>query len=111
MMSHILLRSKKDLKIANSSQISIDPKIQTKLAKGTNLPHPRMASSENEGKPIQASYEIKSIDRNGLKLIPVYESQQILNPLNSLIFPAIGIVILGWIIWSRRSKKIRKKSL
>jgi hypothetical protein len=100
-----------DLKIANSNQISIDPKIQIRLAKGTHLLHPRMASSENAGKLIQGSYEIKSIDRNGLKLIPVYESKQILNPLNPLIFPAIGITILGWIIWRRRSKKICKKSL
>jgi hypothetical protein len=92
-----------DLTKTNKGIILQNPQLKKLLIKGTpSIGQPHSVSIINEGKQIEILYKIKSIDRQGLKLDPVNSSSA--QVLNTLLFPAIGMAILGWVIWQRNHK-------
>jgi hypothetical protein len=96
-----------DLKTTSAGITLRNTKLQKILIKGTpNIQQPHSVPIINEGKQIETIYKIQSIDRQGLKLDPVGSSSAPM--LNLLIFPAIGIAILGWVMWQRNRKIIER---
>ena len=94
-----------DLKTTSSGIILQNPKLQKTLIQGTpNIQQPHSVPIINEGKQIETTYKIQSIDRQGLKLTPVSSTSAPM--LNLLIFPAIGSAILGWVMWQRNRKPV-----
>jgi hypothetical protein len=80
-----------------------NPQLKKSLIPGTPpISRPHSVSIINEGKQIEMLYKIQSIDSNGLKLAAVGSSSAQI--LNTLLFPAIGMAILGWVIWQRNRK-------
>ncbi|PSB56321.1 hypothetical protein [Chamaesiphon polymorphus] len=95
---------KSDLAKNNLGTILKNNKLQKSLITGTpSIERPLSVPIINSGKKIEASFEIQSLNRQGLKLVRVPESTQI---LNVLLFPTIGIAILGWIVWKRQHKTV-----
>ncbi len=92
-----------DLTKTSTGMTLNNPQLQQLLIKGTpsiNAPH--SVSIINEGKQIELLYKIQSIDSKGLKLAAVGSSSAQI--LNTILFPAIGMAILGWVIWQRNRK-------
>jgi hypothetical protein len=95
---------KTDLAKTNTGIILKNPKLEKSLIAGTSsIVRPSSLPIINSGQTIEASYEIQSIDTQSLKLIRVTESTPV---LNLLLFPTIGIAILGWIVWKRQHKTV-----
>jgi hypothetical protein len=93
-----------DLTKTNAGIFLKNPKLQKSLITGTpSIIRPTSLPIINNGQTIEASYEIQSLDNQNLKLIRVTESTPI---LNILLFPTIGITILGWLVWKRQHKTI-----
>ncbi|WP_309738378.1 hypothetical protein [Chamaesiphon sp. OTE_20_metabat_361] len=96
-----------DLKTTSSGRTLQNSKLQKTLIKSTqSIQQPHSVPIINEGKQIETIYKIQSLDRQGLKLAPVSSSAPPM--LNFLIFPAIGIAILGWVLWQRNRKIIEQ---
>jgi hypothetical protein len=93
-----------DLQITSAGTILKNTKLQKSLIKSTSeIEPPRVLPVINEGKQIEAIYKIQSIDRGGLHLVPVKEATPI---LNLLLFPLMGITLLGWFIWRRKQTAV-----
>jgi hypothetical protein len=93
----------KDLKNTDLGTVLQNTQLQKVLIKGTpNINQPHSVPIINENKQIEAIYQIQSIDRSALKLISVSSSSSQI--LNTILFPAIGIAILGWIMWKRQQR-------
>jgi hypothetical protein len=81
-----------------------NPQLQKALIVGTpTIGRPEAMPMINEGKKVEASFEIQSISPQGLTLIRVPAAKP---ALNLLLFPAIGMAILGWILWKRQQKTV-----
>jgi hypothetical protein len=81
-----------------------NPQLQKALIVGTpSIGRPVSMPMINDGRKIEASFEIQSIDSQGLTLIRVPQAKP---ALNVLLFPALGIAILGWLAWQPRSKTV-----
>jgi hypothetical protein len=92
------------LKNINTSKILNNPRIQKFLIQGKpTISAPHSVPILNEGKQVVANIQIKSIDNNGLKLI---SSDEFSSTLNVFLFPAIGMGILGWLVWKRDRKPV-----
>jgi hypothetical protein len=108
-VANVVAIAKNKVKTSDLSQTSTgtflkSPKLEKLLITGTpSIVRPSSLPIINNGQTIEASYEIQSLDRQSLKLIRVTESTPI---LNILLFPTIGIAILGWIVWKRQHKTI-----
>jgi hypothetical protein len=93
-----------DLQTTSAGTILKNTKLQKSLIKATSeIEPPRSLPIINEGKQIEAIYKIQSIDRGGLHLVPVKEATPI---LNLLLFPLMGITLLGWFIWRRKQTTV-----
>lgn len=91
-----------DLKKTPAGTVLKNPQLQKSLITGTpSIGRPLSLPMINDGKKIEARFEIQSIDPQGLKLIRVPEAKPV---LNLLLFPAIGMAILGSIVWKRPQK-------
>ena len=91
---------RKDLQTTSAGTILNNTKLQKYLVKGTpTIYPPNVLPIINEGKTIAASFKIQSIDRNGLKLAPIKDPISI---LNIVLFPLIGMAIIGGIVWNRQ---------
>jgi hypothetical protein len=86
-----------DLKKTNAGTVLKNPQLQKSLIVGNpSIGRPFSMPMMLEGKKVEASFEIQSIDSQGLKLMRVPESPV----LNLLILPAIcGVALCGWSIW------------
>ncbi|WP_310489562.1 hypothetical protein [Chamaesiphon sp. VAR_69_metabat_338] len=90
-------------KIGNGIALK-NPQLQKSLIVGTpTIGRPYMVPMINEGRKVEAGFEIESISPQGLTLIRVPEAKPV---LNLLLFPAIGMAILGWIVWKRQQKTV-----
>jgi hypothetical protein len=90
----------KDLQNTNLGTILKNAKIQKSLIKGSPIIYPPNAVPIiNEGKTIEASFKIQSIDSKGLKLSPINDP---ISMLNIILFPLIGSVIIGGMVWNRK---------
>jgi hypothetical protein len=89
----------KDLQNKRSGTILKNTKLQKSFIKGNSdiLLPPNAVPIINEGKTIEGRFKIESIDRNGLKLAPLSDS---ISTLNILLFPLIGIAIIGGMMWN-----------
>jgi hypothetical protein len=95
----------RDLKTTSAGINLQNPKLQKILIQGTPyISQPYFLPVINEGKQIELIYKIQSLDRQGLKLTQVNSTSAPM--LNLLIFPAIGIAILGWVMWQRNRKPV-----
>jgi hypothetical protein len=93
-----------DLKKTPAGIVLKNPQIQKSLIIGTpKIGRPMTMPMINEGKKIEAKFEIQSIDPQGLQLIRVPEATPV---LNLLLLPAIGMAILGGIVRHRHHKLI-----
>jgi hypothetical protein len=92
----------KDLE--NSSQVTIleNINLQNALIKGTPTIQPPSELPAIYQK-VEDNFQVKSLNLDGLQLSLVKQDRQL--ALNWLVFPVIGIAILGWIIISRIRKK------
>jgi hypothetical protein len=96
--------SAKYLKNTSSGTIPNNPKLQKSLVQGIpRIVPPDSLPIINEGKKIEAGFKIQSIDSHGLKLVPVKNSTPI---LNIVLFPAIGAVIIGGMIWHHKRQVV-----
>jgi hypothetical protein len=92
----------KDLQNTNLGTIIKNTKIQKSLIKSSPTIYPPNAVPIiNEGKRIEGSFKIQSIDSKGLKLSPINDQISI---LNIILFPLIGSTIIGGMIWNRKHK-------
>lgn len=84
----------KDLQNKSSGTILRNIKLQKSFIKGNSdiLLPPGAVPIINEGKMIEARFKIESIDRNGLKLVPLSDS---ISTFNIILFPLIGLAIIG----------------
>jgi hypothetical protein len=90
-----------DLKKTNAGTVLKNPQLQKSLIVGTpSIGRPFSMPTILEGKKVEASFEIQSIDSQGLKLMRVPESPV----LNFLLLPAIWMALCGWRVWKYRSK-------
>lgn len=90
----------KDLQSTNVGTILKNAKIQKSLIKGSPIIYPPNAVPIiNEGKTIEASFKIQSIDSKGLKISPINDR---ISMLNIILFPLIGSVIIGGMVWNRK---------
>jgi hypothetical protein len=95
----------KDLQSTNVGTILKNAKIQKSLIKGSlTIYPPNAVPIINEGKRIEGSFKIQSIDSKGLKLTPIDDPIPV---LNLILFPLIGLVIIGGMIWSRKRQLVR----
>lgn len=91
-----------DLKKTKAGIVLQNPQLQKSLIVGTpSIGRPLSMPMINDGKKIEASFEIQSIDPHGLRLIRVPEAKPV---LDVLLFPAIGMAILASIAWKRRQR-------
>ncbi len=97
-----------DLQNKSSGTILKNTKLQKYSIAGNSdiLSPPHAVPIINEGKTIEASFKIESIDSQGLKLAPIENS---ISTLNIILFPLIGIAIIGGTIWNRQRKLVTKK--
>jgi hypothetical protein len=92
------------LKNINTSKTLNNPQIQKFLIQGTpTISAPHSVPILNEGKHVVANIKIESIDNNGLKLT---SSDEFSSTINVFLFPAIGMAILGWLVWKRDRKPV-----
>ena len=88
----------------NSTKSLNDTQIQKLLIKGTpTISAPHSVPILNEGKQVVANLQIQSIDNNSLKL---KSSDEFSATLNVFLFPAIGMAILGWLVWKRDRQSV-----
>lgn len=93
-----------DLQTTSSGTILKNTKLQkSSIAATSQISPPRAVPVINEGKQLEAVYKIQSIDRGGLHLAPVKEATPI---LNLILFPLMGITLLGWFIWRRKQTTV-----
>jgi hypothetical protein len=98
---------RKDLQTTSSGTILNNTKVQNSLIKGSpTIYPPNVLPIINEGKKIEANFNIQSIDSKGLKLIPIKDP---ISMLNIVLFPLIGIAIIGGIVWNRQRKLVDVK--
>jgi hypothetical protein len=94
-----------DLKNTNAVTVLTNTKLQTELIQSKlTISPPHSVPIINDGKQVVGNYQIQSIDRNSLELTPAGDLS--VQTLNTLLFPAIGIAILGWIVWKRQHKTV-----
>jgi hypothetical protein len=92
------------LKNINTSKTLNNPQIQKFLIQGTpTISAPHSVPILNDGKQVIANIQIQSIDNNGLKLT---FSDEFSSTMNVFLFPAIGMAILGWLVWKRDRKPV-----
>ena len=97
----------KDLQTTSSGTILNNTKLQKSLVKGTpTIYAPDNLPIINEGKTIEASFKIQSIDSRGLKLAPIDNQVSI---LNIVLFPLIGAAIIAGVFWHRQRKLVDLK--
>jgi hypothetical protein len=97
----------KDLQTTSSGTILKNTKLQKSLVQGTPTIYPPNALPIiNEGKKIEGSFKIQSIDSKGLKLVPVDNP---ISMLNIVLFPLIGITIIGGLMWNRQRNLVKVK--
>jgi hypothetical protein len=97
----------KDLQNTSSGTILKNTQLQKSLVQGTPTIYPPNALPIiNEGKTIEASFKIQSIDSKGLKLAPVKDP---ISMLNIVLFPVLGMAIIGGIVWHRRRNLVNVK--
>ncbi|MBD2047421.1 hypothetical protein H6F78_17785 [Coleofasciculus sp. FACHB-64] len=77
--------------------------LQNALIKGTPTIQPPSQLPVIYSK-VEDNFQVKSLNLDGLQLSLVKQDRQLL-PLTWLVFPVMGIAILGWIIIFRRRKK------
>ncbi len=95
-----------DLALQNikSTKTLTEPRLQKFLIKSkSTIPFPHSVPLLNEGKQVVANVQIQSIDNNDLKFKLADEFS---STLNVFLFPAIGMAILGWLVWKRDRKPI-----
>jgi hypothetical protein len=95
-----------DLALQNikSTKLLTNPQLQKFLIQGTpSISAPQYVPMLNEGKQVVANIQIQSIDNNSLKL---KSSDEFSSTLNIFLFPAIGLAILGWLVWKRDRKPV-----
>jgi hypothetical protein len=98
---------RKDLQTTSAGTILKNTKLQKSLVQGTPTIYPPNALPIiNEGKTIEAGFKIQSIDSKGLKLTPVDNP---VSMLNIVLFPLIGVAIIGGLIWHRRRNLVDVK--
>jgi hypothetical protein len=98
---------RKDLQTTSSGTMLNNTKLQKSLVKGTpTIYPPNILPIINEGKTIEASFKIQSIDSKGLKLAPIKDP---ISMLNIILFPLIGMAIIGGIVWNRQRKLVDVK--
>ncbi len=96
---------RKDLQNTNVGTILKNAKIQKSLIKGSPIIYPPHAVPIiNEGKRIEGNFKIQSIDSKGIKLTPISDPIPV---LNLILFPLIGLAIIGGMIWSRKRQLVR----
>jgi hypothetical protein len=96
---------RKDLQTTNFGTILKNAKTQKSLIKGSPTIYPPNAVPIiNEGKKIEASFKIQSIDSKGIKLTPISDPIPV---LNIILFPLIGLVLVGGMIWNRKQQLVR----
>jgi hypothetical protein len=90
----------KDLQTTSSGTILKNSKPQKSLIQGTPTIYPPNALPIiNEGKTIETKFKIQSIDSKGLKIAPIEEP---ISMLNIVLFPLVGMAIIGGIVWNRQ---------
>jgi hypothetical protein len=98
---------RKDLQTTSAGTILKNTKLQKFLVQGTpTIGRPYALPIINEGKTIEAGFKIQSIDSKGLKLAPV---ENPVSMLNIILFPLVGIAIIGGIIWNRQRNLVSAK--
>jgi hypothetical protein len=98
---------RKDLQTTSSGTILNNTKLHKSLVKGTPAIYPPNALPIiNEGKTIEGSFKIQSFDNKVLKLAPIKDPISI---LNIVLFPLIGMAIIGGIVWNRQRKLVDVK--
>jgi hypothetical protein len=98
---------RKDLQTTSSGTILKNTKLQKSLVKGTpTIYPPNILPIINEGKTIEAKFKIQSIDSKGLKLAPI---QDPISMLNIILFPILGMAIIGGIVWNRQRNRVDVK--
>jgi hypothetical protein len=98
---------RKDLQTTSSGTVLKNPKLQKSLVPGTPTIYPPNALPIiNEGKTIEASFKIQSIDSKGVKLAPIKDP---ISMLNIILFPLVGMAIIGGIVWNRQRKQVNLK--
>jgi hypothetical protein len=98
---------RKDLQTTSSGTMLKNTKLQKSLVKGTpTIYPPNTLPIINEGKTIEASFKIQSIDSKNLKLTPIKDP---ISMLNIVLFPLIGMAIIGGIVWHRQRKLVDVK--
>jgi hypothetical protein len=98
---------RKDLQTTSSGTILKNTKLQKSLVQGTPTIYPPNALPIiNEGKKIEGSFKIQSIDSKGLKIVPV---ENPVSMLNIVLFPLIGVAIIGGLIWNRQRNLVSAK--
>ncbi len=96
---------RKDLQTTSSGTILKNTKLQKSLVQGAPTIYPPNALPIiNEGKTIEGSFKIKSIDSKGLKIVAVDNP---VSMLNIVLFPLIGIAIIGGLIWNRQRNLVK----
>ncbi len=97
----------KDLQNTSVGTILKNTKLQKSLVQGTPTIYPPNALPIiNEGKTIEAKFNIQSIDSKGLKLAPIKDP---ISMLNIILFPLIGMAIIGGIVWNRQRNLVNVK--
>ncbi len=91
----------KDLQNKRPGTVLKNTKLQKSFIKGNSdiLLPPGAVPIINEGKTIEGRFKIESIDRHGLKLAPLSDS---ISALNIILFPLIGIAIIGGMMWNHQ---------
>jgi hypothetical protein len=96
-----------DLKKTPAGIVLKNPQLQKALIIGTpKIGRPVAMPMINEGRKIEAKFEIQSIEPQGLQLIRVPEATPV---LNLWLLPAIGMTILGGIVRHRHQKPVDLK--
>jgi hypothetical protein len=96
-----------DLQNTNAGTVLTNTKLKAELIQSKlTISPPHSVPIINQDKQVIGNYQIQSIDRNSLQLTPAGDSSA--QTLNTLLFPVIGIAILGWIMWKRQHKTISK---
>jgi hypothetical protein len=96
----------KDLKQADSGTILQNLNLEKELIiANETIDRPYSLPFNHEGQKVEESVQIQSLDSNNLVISIVPASPPQL--FNWVIFPPIGLAILGWVYWRRRQQKVK----
>ncbi|OKH33479.1 hypothetical protein NIES2119_23160 [[Phormidium ambiguum] IAM M-71] len=97
-----------DLENSEAGTILKNTNLQTALIQGKPIiEHPTVLPMTYTASVVEDSFQIQSIDPNGLQLSLVARSSPVLPKLilNWIIFPLVGVGILVWFIRRRKKQK------